>query len=283
MNKTAETAVAMHDEGVRHYMYLCFSSLLVMALCLSLRGLESWSLLPTLVGALVLVFRWRTGPLIVLVLVAWLLGVQRWAILHPIYLAEEIVIKLQQWLGEASGRWGRRPMTFAMPRSLLIADLALCASVLVYLAGNYRLQGLARQIFPGDPRQHQTRGSRRVRVVRPRRSAGLVKPAEIITFVATVPVWIGLAWLCWRWLSGKESPFDLDDGLWRGVLLAWLLGLLYIVGSGLLGYLAQLRMEPKEAGLFLQDTLWRETAREQRRDHRWWVWWRRRQRRKEEL
>jgi len=42
-------------------------------------------------------------------------------------------------------------------------------------------------------------------------------------------------------------------------------------------------MRPEEAALFLQDTLWRETSREQRRINRWIAWARRRQRGKENV
>jgi hypothetical protein len=281
MSTKIEPAVSIRDDGVRHYTYLCFMSLLVMALCLSLRGFDTWSLLPTLVGALVLVFRWRTGPLMVLVLLAWLMGAQRWAILNPIFMAQEIVIVSERLMGEAGRRW-MRPTTLTMARPFLLADLALCASTIVYTAGHYRVQGLVRQVFPGDPRRRlAARGRVPALVVPMRRSPGLVSARELVALVATVPVWIGLAWLCWRWLSRKESPINLDDNVWQAMLLAWLLGLLFIVASGLLGYLAQLRIRPEEAAMFLQDTLWQETRREQRREQRWWVWARRRQRRKE--
>jgi hypothetical protein len=286
MSKIDEQAVAMSDDGVRHYMYLCFGSLLVMALCMSLRGLEMWSLLPALVGAMVLVFRWRTGPLLVLVLVAWLLGAQRWSLLHPLVMIQEIVVQIDKAIALLSGEspmrsLGSRPTTLSVPRSFLISDLALCASILVYVAANFRLQGLVRQIYPGDPRLRQARVRPRIRAIGQRRSTAAVTPREIVTLVAGLPIWIGLAWLCIRWLVAKESPFDLDDGVWRSMLLAWLLGLVSIVAFALLSYLAKLRMPAEEAAMFLQDTLWRETAREQRRDDRWWVWWRRRQGRRE--
>jgi hypothetical protein len=66
------------------------------------------------------------------------------------------------------------------------------------------------------------------------------------------------------------------------MLLVWLLGLVFLVASALLSYLAQGRARPEEAALVLQDEAWRETSREQRRIQRWRVWARRRQRRKEQ-
>jgi hypothetical protein len=52
--------------------------------------------------------------------------------------------------------------------------------------------------------------------------------------------------------------------------------------AALLRYLALRRMTPPEAGLYLQDVLWRETRREQRRLNRWLAWaWLRRRRREE--
>ena len=74
-----EPQVAMlPDEGVRHYSLLCIAGLGVTALALLLRGLDSLALLPALAGILAIIFRWRSGALVVLLVVAWLLAALRW-------------------------------------------------------------------------------------------------------------------------------------------------------------------------------------------------------------
>ena len=80
---------------------------------------------------------------------------------------------------------------------------------------------------------------------------------------------------------GSRLFLDLPAPVWRAMLLAWGLGVVLIVGGGLIHYLGWRRMSPPEAALFLQDTLWRETCREQRLVGRWLARMRLRRRRKE--
>jgi hypothetical protein len=70
----------------------------------------------------------------------------------------------------------------------------------------------------------------------------------------------------------KETELDIDDRWWRLMVLVWLFGLMFLVAAGVLRYLGQRWVKPEEAALFLQDTLWRETSREQRRINRWIAW-----------
>ena len=80
-----------------------------------------------------------------------------------------------------------------------------------------------------------------------------------------------------------DIDVDIDDRGWKVMLLAWLLGLVFIVATTAVRYAAQWYLCPEEAAMFLQDTLWRETSREQRRINRWIAWARRRQQRKADL
>jgi len=50
-----------------------------------------------------------------------------------------------------------------------------------------------------------------------------------------------------------------------------------LLASSILNYLARRQMTRAEAELMLQDILWRETRREQRRIGRWLAWSRNRQ------
>jgi hypothetical protein len=275
---TEPPVVASPNDGVRHYTMLCIGSLGVMALALFVRGLDTLSLLPALVGALAMLLRWRTGALGVLMIVVWLLAAQHWPVLHPVFIGQEAT-----WLFYYSG-FGGHPPPFVQPalanayEGFGWADLLLCAATLAYFAGHYRLLSVTQRIFPEDPRRRVKQGT-----PQERRSPQLVAGREILTLLAPVPLWIALAWLCWRWLERKQTvELDIDDRWWQVMILAWLFGLIFLFAAALLRYASQGRMRPNEAALFLQDTLWRETSREQRRINRWISWARRRQQRREE-
>src|SRR5262249_21681214 len=149
---------------------------------------------------------------------------------------------------------------------------------LIFCAGYYRLLGVASHIFPADPRRRGRRDT-----APEQRSPARVTSVEILTLVTGLPLWLALAWLWWRWLERRQTALDIDDRWWQLMVLAWLFGVVAVVASALLRYAAQGQMRPEEATLFLQDTLWRETSREQRRINRWITWARRRSRRKEEI
>src|SRR5262249_25263983 len=148
-----------------------------------------------------------------------------------------------------------------------LPDVLLCAGTFAYIAAHYRLLSVARRIFPTDPRRRLPRDA-----PEERRSSCLVSGGEIVKLLASLPTWIGLAWLCWRWLENKETELDIDDRWWRLMVLVWLFGLMFLVTAGVLRYLGQRSAKPEVAALYLQDTLWRETSREQRRINRWIAW-----------
>ncbi len=168
----------------------------------------------------------------------------------------------------------------------LFADGILCAAVLGYVVANYRLQSLSVQIFPPDPRLREDRKPRTGffrflppwrRLILHRRSPTKVTTMEIGTAVATLPVCAILALCLWLAIPEELANPGLSHPIWRGVVLAWLFGLVWLVSFGLLGYVRDRRMSIDEATLFLQDTLWAETRREQRRLNRWLSWQHRRE------
>src|SRR5437764_14762424 len=65
--KEQETSGPLTD-----YMALCYGSLFVVLLALLNRGFGGWSLLPVLTGVLALLFRWQSGPVLLLIALAWL-------------------------------------------------------------------------------------------------------------------------------------------------------------------------------------------------------------------
>lgn len=282
MSQAPETP--MPDDGIRHYTFLCLLALGLVALAFFLRGVGVLCLLPAAVGALTLMARWRSGALGVLLFVVWLVIAQRWWYFNPLFVAERVILGIENLFQPTGFRHGSGAIALPPYPRFGIADVLLCAATILYVAGYYRLLSLTNQVFPADPRRLGSGRARHTRLALERRSRELVTAHEIGRLAATTPIWLVLAWLCSRWLENKETQdLNIDDSSWQLMVLIWLLGLLFLLASSLVRYLAQGHMRPEEAALYLQDTLWRETSREQRRIHRWLVWARRRQQRKEGL
>jgi hypothetical protein len=166
-----------------------------------------------------------------------------------------------------------------------VLDFILCGAVLAYVAGHYRLQSLFVQVFPTDPRRRKdvtldSQGGavlfRKFRVIRQRRAARGVTAPEIQRFLMTLPFWVVLAVILWRVLLGGSGNPGLKPHIWRAVMLAWLMGVTGYVAASAIRYWQRRSMDPAEATMYLQDQLWAETRREQRRLNRWLAWARRR-------
>jgi hypothetical protein len=271
-------APAPEDAGVRNYTFLCLVALLVVLLALLVmlpRWGPMWVLLPVLVGLASLLLRWRAGPLVFLTVLGGVL-----------YIASALRAPL-------------RPGAL-VPAPPSVMDLLLAGAVLAYVAGHYRLQALVKFLFPRDPRRAAT-GAGPPRVRRPptrvpeQRSRGLASPGELVWLLLALPSWALLAVIAYRLLVPNE-PLDffgenpgyassewpeyearlsvgvLAELLWRGRALLWVLGVGVLFVSGVLSYLAWNPKRRAEAEVFLQDTAWRETRREQRRINSWLVW-----------
>jgi hypothetical protein len=256
--------------AARDYGLVCMGALTLMVAALVLRRPDPWVLLPALLGALGLMFRWRAGPVIVLLavlllLVAWWLGTS----------PGRIFVYALGWVLWLVGRFrGRLPpwRTGPLSRDILPAsDFLLAVSVLTYAAAQYRLQGMTRRLFPAKRGEDAAC-----------RSPALVTGREVMRLLASaVACGVGAA-LFWRWLQGRSTDLEISDPAWQGMLVGWLLGGGILAAATGLRYLALRRMSPAEAQLYLQDELWRETRREQRRLNRWLAWaWLRRRRREE--
>jgi hypothetical protein len=252
MNKP-ETKMLGQDPAIRLYMVLCLSALTVVLIVLLQSGYGRWSLFPVVIGVLGVVFRWRSGVLV------FLIALTTFFLMEHGHLREGTVVF----------RFRRQPTLF---------DWGLGASCLAFVMAYYRLQGLVVAVFPQDPRRLRM-GEKRSWVRRP---THLVSQREVGMFFVSLPVWAALAQVLWRLILSRPV-LDLPPRLGHLVLVGWMLGVGLLVVAGLLSYLAQQRLTPEEATLFLQDALWWETRREQRRVHQWLIWDRlRRLRRKEQ-
>jgi len=260
----------------RHYLLVCLAALLAIMAVLLEKGLGQWSLLPATLGCLGLAARIRGGPVLVLLGLLWLL--------------------LARSTGLDPMRWGRLLLVgqrFSLAPAaawLTPLDLALACAVLAYVSAQYRLFGLAENLFPRDANQRDAareppRGPDGV-LLRPLlqcRSADKVPAGELPTLLMSLPAWCLLGATGWLVLATKASPIPgLPVELWRAVLLVWAVGLFLAATTAGLGYLAQTQATPAEHRLYLQEQLWRQTRGDQGRLNRWLVAARLRRQRREE-
>ncbi len=255
MNGSETQSTAEQEPAVRNYLLLCLTAQAVIVLVLLRHGLRAPSLLVPFVGLAGLTVRWRIAPIFTLITLGGLL----------------------LW------QFRQRPS----PPRFDLSDWVLCGATLAYLAAHYRYLSLTTSIFPSDPRlpgssvatPGQTASSPRVDE---RRSPLLVAPTEVGWLVLSLPIWAFLAQLCWKMLPPKPENINVPRDQWRGLVLMWILAGTVVVITTILGYLRLQKLTRAEARVFLQDALWLETAREQRKLNRWLIWARlRRWRRKE--
>lgn len=249
--------------SVRGYTILCLTALMAMVLALMENDRELVGILLVAgLGAVGVVAYWRSGTVLVL------LGLAVLEVFH-----------------RATSPWySRMPGYDDSP----FMDAVLCAAVLTYATGNYRLLSLTHTIFPVDyrrptPRREPAAGRRpKPFDGRQRRSPGLPSPWETPLLALTAAGWAVAVSLLWLVLSEQEAPAGMDRGLWRGLLLIFLVTLTMGALWGAAAYLDWARATPEEHLLFLQDDMWRATRREQNRINRFIVWARLRGQRRRE-
>jgi hypothetical protein len=252
-----DSAKGVPADPARDYALVCLAALMVVTAVLVQEGLGWWGVVPVVVGGVAVAARWGSGPPLVLLalLVVQLIHARRWG--YPAY------------------RPGSAPLT----------DLLLAWAVLAYVAGHYRLQGLAR-----PKGADEVEPARRGRWFLPpagktERVPGRVPAGEISLLVLlSLPLFIGLAFLAWRRLSVEidyrvvAPPGDLPPRWWGVILVVWLIGLALALTAAVLSYLGWTQASAEEAQQYLQDQLWAATRGEGRRLNRWLVWARLRRR-----
>ncbi|MCS7046164.1 MAG: hypothetical protein NZO58_07400 [Gemmataceae bacterium] len=158
-------------------------------------------------------------------------------------------------------------------------DLTLAMGLLAYLAGHYRLLSLAVAIVPPEPRWRLRlptlpRGRRRQEEIPeslPRDSRSLT-PAEIARFAVVLPIGALAGQLLWWLVQQRWTPYVLPVRLHRLIALIWIVVLGAVVAAAVFTHWRRRHMDRGAARLLLQDMLWRETRREQRRIFRWLAW-----------
>jgi hypothetical protein len=242
--------------GAKPYATLALASIAVVGIVMLQRGSELLALIPVLAG-----------------LIGGVSG------FSPMIFVAAVAICLN-----ASG------FTEPFTSRRMVMDVVLCMAVLAFVIAQYRLQSLLGNIYPIEPRKPREAVSakrtlwlfpRRSPAPRVRRSPELVNASEIGGVLWSLP--IGAALACSLFLALPTNPGSLNllPPIRQGITLVWLFGVAWIVVFSFFEYLQYRHMSHDEAVVCLQDMVWNETRREQRRLGRWLAWQFRRQPRKE--
>jgi hypothetical protein len=245
-------------------MILCLASLAVMLFAQIEQGADAGSLMVILIGLVGLLARLRSAPLMLVLVLA----------------GQQLLRHAGQ---SAQGWWWGAPEP-----SLDVTEVLLCGAVLAYVVGHYRLQGLAYNIVPRDttqpeqsPRWRLWPFGRRPAAVQDRRSEHAVSRVEVALLVMTLPAAPLLAQFLWMFLARPWDVVGFPPRVGRTLLAGWLLAVGILVVATVLRHWGHRRMDPHSAAVLLQDVVWLETRREQRRINRWLAWARLRRRPKE--
>lgn len=238
----------------RHYMALCGFCLAVIFLVQVQAGNIVVNALAVLVGAMALFGKLRAGPILVAVLVA------------VAQLSRQVLPGMV--------------LDVDRPRSAMkLMDVLLCAAVLGYVAGHYRLQSVWHRLLPMDIRQRFGPPRRdfwlrkRSPTFKEARPASQITAHEIAWLVICLPIWAVLAQMGLALLPKEMGALGLPVRLMQLLTLLWLLGVGFLVAGTLLAYLKHRGYDAAAAQMYLQDQLWRDTRGEQRRVNRWLSWW----------
>ena len=238
----------------RNYMAVCGFCLAVILLVQLQAGIIVINALTVAVGAMALVGKLRAGPILVIILV----------------MIAQLAPQIRSGLGIEADQ----------PRaSMALMDVLLCAAVLGYVAGHYRLQGIWHRLLPVDTRQRFGPPRRdfwlrmRSPAVKEARPGRQITPQEITWLVIDLPLCAVLAQVGLALLPKEMGDLHLPVRLMQLLTLLWLLGVGFLVAITFLGYLKQRSFDAAAAQMYLQDQLWRDTRGEQRRVNRWLSWW----------
>jgi hypothetical protein len=224
------------------YLFGGLGSVALLGLVLAHSG-GRWALFPVLIAAAGLAYRWRPAPFVVLAGIA--LG----------HIVGSTAGDYDFVIGALFGR--HSPWPTEMP-----LEVTACALTLAYVVAHYRLLGLTAGTFPSVPRHEESSPPR----------SGTVAFGELVNGLFTVATATIGAFFLWRIVGTVPAPWNIIPSHWRVGLLAWLLIGDLVLTATVMNHLGWRRQSRAEATLFLQDTLWHETRREQRRINRWRAW-----------
>jgi hypothetical protein len=267
MNETPDRPVGEHRVMVQTYRVLCAVALLVILLMEMADGLSLTLPLILLFGLVGIVWRVSAAPGLVLFFYA-------------------VGQYFRSEFGRATGLRGAGAFVPEYP-PVEMPDLVLAGAMIAFFAAQYRLHGLLGSMTPFELRRRRRAGlgaqllsESREEIKRPRKTVSLY---EAPILVLTLPLWVLLGQVLWLVIASRRDGSEYSPWFNRLVLLIWILGVPPLVLGSLLHYWYRSTMSRDEAQLFLQDTQWRETAREQRRVSRFLAWARLRRKKREEV
>ncbi len=218
--------------GTFHYVLFCLGGMAAVLLAMLPYRFGGWAVLPIAVGLLGAFT--RLGPVLFAVAVALALN-------FPPHLP------------------------FAQRVLIRIPELVAAGGVLAYVIGHYRLQVIQVHAFAEgkkDPGSDQ---------LPRRRNPRWVTSAELGQALLALPTTAILAQVVWALLVGMHAR--LRWGLvWPFIVAVWIVALGFAVVGGAFAWRRWQQMSVEEATLFLQDQLWQDTRRDQRRVARWLAW-----------
>jgi len=218
------------------YQVIGLASMVVLGAALFKYGCDRWSLVPVLVGTAGLAFRWRTAGPTCLAVVAF-------------------TLVARSWVGGGF---------FFRQESTLIVDLALAFALVVYSLAQHRLLSLTVGALPPDPLRPKVKLS-------PRPADGIATTEVSLALLTAVGAAL-VARFLWELTDLSPVPWDVPQVYWQVGQLVWGLTALLLGFTAVLADRGRRAHSADEAALFLRDTLWAETRREQRRIQRWTAW-----------
>jgi hypothetical protein len=218
--------------GTFHYVLFCAGGMAAVLLAMLPYQFGGWALLPVAVGLLGAFT--RLGPILFAVAVA--LGLN-----FP-------------------------PHTPFGQRALLrIPELIAAGGVLAYVIGHYRLQSIHLHAFAEGKKEPGSDQPPR------RRHPRWVTSAELGQALIALPTVAIVAQIMWALLMGMRPQFRWHI-IWPFIMTVWTLGVVIGVVGGAFAWRRRQQMTVEEATIFLQDQLWQDTRRDQRRVARWLAW-----------
>jgi hypothetical protein len=236
MSSPEKTSDASLPPSAQVYQLIGLASMIVLGAALLKYGSDRWALVPVLVGTAGLAFRWRTAAPACVAAVAF-------------------ALVARSWVGRGfSFRHG----------SSLIVDLALALALVVYALSQNRLLSLTVGVLPPDPLRPKDKPVSR-------QTEGFAT-AEVPLALLTALGAALLAAFLWELTDLSDPPWNVPEPAWRTGQLVWGFTALLLGLFAVIGYLGWRQRSTEESALFLRDTLWAETRREQRRIQRWTAW-----------
>jgi hypothetical protein len=155
-------------------------------------------------------------------------------------------------------------LPFGQRALLRIPELIAAGGVLAYAIGHYRLQVIQLHAFAEGKKEPASDQPRR-------RHPRWVTSTELGQALLALPTAAIVAQIVWFLLMRMPARLRWRE-VWPFIVAVWILAIVFAVVGGAFAWWRRQQMTVEEATLFLQDQLWQDTRRDQRRVARWLAW-----------